>query len=535
MHSRTKHWLLAVVALLAIGLTPVARAAEPDANASPAACGELDTPETGIQGDIPRADQDSGRVDAGYNCGISLLSEVPGGGAVQVAGHCAYVRTGGGINVIDLSDPANPTQVGDPLPTFAPAHGSSSETLRAVVTDERAVMVSGSGVYDIRDCEKPVVKGQIQWPGVVPWPAGKSHDIRISDDGKKVYAGLFVVEADITNLDDPSTWTVQDRSCDVAAQYHPLHAAPAAAGVDLCDHGWEFGPTVSHGPDDSGDGSRLYVGSQVAGSGLWPEEDVLRILDMTGPTPRILDEIPGPGHSIDWFRSADGREYVLHANEIVNAPASSCAPHPRPSSLGWAHEALITEVTGDTLKRTSLVELAINKPENCQAKLASQQNTGVAYHSVDDPNDATFAMVSMGDAALRVFDIRDPEAPKEAAYFNRGAMQHAGVSHFDAARGLILAPGGSGLQVLEVQPQVLEALGLPYPTDPAYPRYSNGRPARPPSGPGSNISAARTTTAEMSSFCAIHQLPPVGSGPATDQAVGVLPAGIPPAPSGLRR
>src|SRR5262245_49575765 len=36
-------------------------------------CGENDLPEPGIQGDVPRADQSSGRAQLGYNCGLSLV------------------------------------------------------------------------------------------------------------------------------------------------------------------------------------------------------------------------------------------------------------------------------------------------------------------------------------------------------------------------------------------------------------------------------------------------------------------------------
>ena len=36
-------------------------------------CGLNDTPETGIQGDIPSADRESGRADLGYNCGLSQV------------------------------------------------------------------------------------------------------------------------------------------------------------------------------------------------------------------------------------------------------------------------------------------------------------------------------------------------------------------------------------------------------------------------------------------------------------------------------
>jgi hypothetical protein len=489
MRSNRKLSYVGAAVLLAAALMTSAHADEPGVAASstsPAVCGTQDSPESGIQGDAAPA--------GGANCGLSLLAEVPGGGAVQGSGHCAYVRTGAGINVLDMTDPTAPRHIGT-LPVFTPADGSGSETMRAITIDEhehksrgvgsRAVLVSGSGVYDIRQCHKPVVKGQIDWPGVLPWPASASHDVRVSHDGTKVYAGLFVVEADITELDDPSTWTVRNHTCGVAAQYHPVHMVPAAAGLSLCEDlpvDWEFGPQLSHGPDDNGDGTRLFVGSQTAAATFWAEDDTLRILDMTTDPPTIKATAHGPGHSIDWFRTADGREWLLHANEIVAAPATSCVPEGiRPSSLGWAHDAFLTEVTGDQLRRAATAGLAINRSENCQAKLASNQNTGVAYHAVDDPYDAHFAMVSMGDAGFRVFDIRNPDSPSEVAYFNRGPLVHAGVGHYDAARGLIYIPAATGMQVLEVQPRVYDALDLPYPSDPAWPRYPDGRAATPSS------------------------------------------------------
>ena len=36
-------------------------------------CGRKDLPETGIQGDVPMADQMSGRAEQGYNCGLALV------------------------------------------------------------------------------------------------------------------------------------------------------------------------------------------------------------------------------------------------------------------------------------------------------------------------------------------------------------------------------------------------------------------------------------------------------------------------------
>src|SRR5438552_2809289 len=115
MHSTTKILGLAAgIALLAAG------AMSAQDLRSPAVCGLRDTPETGIQGDIPTADQNSGRAARGYNCGLSLIGELAAAdSAVQASGHCAYVRIGGSwgsntatINVVDVSDPKHPTQIG---------------------------------------------------------------------------------------------------------------------------------------------------------------------------------------------------------------------------------------------------------------------------------------------------------------------------------------------------------------------------------------------------------------------------------------
>lgn len=468
LRVRTKMVLPSVLVLLVLGAAMPGEATHhrDDTGRSPALCGPDDNPEPGIQGDVPAGET------ANYGCGLTLLAELPRVGTLQGAGHCAYVRSAGRIWVIDVSDPTNPTEVGD-----VPAFGGS-ETMRAVVTDERAVLVSGRGVYDISDCENPVVKGEIQWPALqIPGvPTGLlPHDIRVNHAGTKVYASFGMWEVDITDLDDPSTWTVTNHTCDVAAQYHPVQMQAAEAGLSLCDdlrvnpdgtvtfaatplQGALLWPQMSHSPATNGDDTRLYLGDQAGGlSGQLEPEPHLRVIDLTQDPPRILAEAPGAGHSLDWFRTANGREFVLHANE--GGTGDTCQRR-RPESLGWAYDAVVTEVTHDRARRVSKLELAINKPEFCEARRASGHNPWISYHIVDNPTNARFAAVSFGTAGLRVFDIRNPNEPIEVAYFNQGPLVHAGVSYYDASRGLIYAPSSDGFKVLEIQPQVREHLSL---------------------------------------------------------------------------
>src|SRR5207248_4520380 len=101
-------------------------------------CGKDDLPEGTIQGDVPKADQDSGRAQKGYNCGLELLghtqlltdangnSRAAGNANMAWAGHCAYVAGSAGVNVAPQGKPNPPPNAGvavisvtpDGTPTF---------------------------------------------------------------------------------------------------------------------------------------------------------------------------------------------------------------------------------------------------------------------------------------------------------------------------------------------------------------------------------------------------------------------------------
>ena len=247
-------------------------------------------------------------------------------------------------------------------------------------------------------------------------------------------------------------------------------------------------PQLSHSPDVSGDDKRVFIADQAGGSGakISGGRTTMRIVDVTQRPVKVLAEIDGPGHGLDWFR-VGAREYVLHSNEVGTGPlqlgttpagapptasiaalaaasaskSDTCRPYPRPTALGWAFDAIITEVTQPTRPReVSRLTLAINTPANCEARKASDRDPTVAYHLIDDAMNAHFAMVNFGNAGLRFYDIRNPAKPVEVAYFNHGVPVHGGVGYYDAARGLVYMSGGGQFWVLELEPQVKAKLGL---------------------------------------------------------------------------
>jgi hypothetical protein len=185
---------------------------------------------------------------------------------------------------------------------------------------------------------------------------------------------------------------------------------------------------------------------------------------------KLLDTVRNlPGHSMNWWRTPTGRDFIIAANEGFGS-ADSCMAYPRPTELGNDLDAYIVEVTGNKFGKPFPLTLDINKPENCQAAKTSGAHAAITEHSVYNKNGAAFVMIEFGGAGLRVFDLRDGEHPREVAYYNDGKGHvHSGVFYYDDARGIMLASGSQAMHVLMLQPQMIEALGLPKPTDPAYP------------------------------------------------------------------
>lgn len=355
----------------------------------------------------------------------------------------------------------------DEVPTVG-----STESMRAQTVEGRAILVSGRGVYDISNCEKMVKKGEIAWPSQnamigLYFAALSSHEIGISHDAKRVYSGLGFAVADISDLEKPETWTVKNWSCEMNKQSgFPTSVPNACEGPSQQDVGRQY----SHSSDDNLEGT-VWYGANQEGSSSQMERSTARMVDISDKSSiEILDTVANfPGHSMNWWRTPDEREFIIGANEALSR-ADSCVPYPRPVNLGNAYEAYPVEVTGKKFGKPFILTLDINKPENCQAANASRSNATITEHSVYNKAGAAFVMIEYGTAGLRVFDLRSGEQPREVAYYNDGKGHvHSGVFSYDDARGVMVASGSQAGHVLMLQPQMIRALGLPLPTDPAYP------------------------------------------------------------------
>jgi hypothetical protein len=381
-----------------------------------AKCGPGSLPETDRQGRVPLADFESGRAAQGYTCNAEQVGHYGEVGGFQVhryvdaAGReCAYydstllfpldkavTATEPGIYVLDMSDPASPVRTAF-LPTYA---GSTPhESLRLNEARGLLAAVGGSpltqlGIVDVwdvsQDCRNPVLQSST--------PLGfLGHESGMSPDGNTFWVAAtaqpHVIALDIS---DPALPTVL----------------------------WQSSDYTSHGMNLSDDGNRLYLTDM--------QKDGITILDVSEIQARTADPQVREVSSLTWPEASipqnsipvtiKGREYLVEVDEY-SRDVTSYDPM---SPVGAARIIDISDETKPAV--VSNLRLEVHQPE---ARRDDQQDDpgaqygvqGYAGHycSVPQREEPGIVACSFILSGLRVFDIRNPEEPKEIAYFNQPA------------------------------------------------------------------------------------------------------------------
>ena len=394
----------------------------PGAGPAPkAVCGPGSRPELGMQGRVSRAEHESGRAAEGYTCNTVMVSNyVPPGvvtgtatgtiGGFKVERYtdstgrdCAYYDTTllyptnlvdaeGGVNVLDMSDPANPVRTAQLL---SPAMLTPHESV--VVSQQAGVLAAVTGnpgfypgivdVYDLKaDCRTPQLRSSTPFGFL-------GHESGLSPDGKTFYSA------------SPGTPTLT--ALDIS---NPLIAIPL----------WT-GPYYSHGLTIGADGNRAYLAagddqgmvildtSQIQSRAANPQ--VTEIGSVTWPSMTI------PQNAIPFTRN--GKAYVLEIDEFSANEGGGVAGNG--SKVGAGRIIDISDETKPVV--VSDLRLEVHEPEN-RATIADDPGAmlpvqGYAGHYCNLPTRTNPDIVacSMIASGLRIFDIRNPAKPKEVAYF----------------------------------------------------------------------------------------------------------------------
>lgn len=406
--------LLLVCAALALvaaatGMLASASAEEgPRSGAVPTAvCGPGSRPETGLQGRIPPEDAASGRAAQGYTCNAEEVGFFPSsaGWRVERYGDCAYYNgePGGaplflatdplraGTYVMDVSDPGNPVETAFlRSPAMATPHESmnlsQARGLLVAVTGNLATLPGIVDVYDVAtDCRNPRLLSSVNLGGVL------GHEGGLSPDGNTFYVGST----------GGGTLTAVDIS-------DPRLPVPIAVEQ-----------VSSHGLSVSADGNRLY---DTVTSG--PDAGMI-IYDVSGIQVRepgagfeVVSRVSWPEISIPQSTipvSIGGRPYVIESDEFSSG-----------STIGASR---IIDISDEQAPRVvSNLRLQVHEPENAEVVAGDTPALiGGPYSGhfcsvprLVEPGIVACAMLRSG---VRIFDITDPVAPREVAYFSPPAAQ----------------------------------------------------------------------------------------------------------------
>ena len=397
--------ILAAALLVSMGAVS-AHSAPP---ATRADCLPGSAPESGLQGDVPAADRDSGRSRDGFRCNMRLLGAAGGrgGGITSVTfEHCAYVGTffsgdllgpDAGVHVLDVRDPAAPVRTAtltEPAMLAGTWESLKVNKARKLLVGAGVPALVGAGllsVYDISDCAHP----RLLNPGTgtdltLPLPI-TAHEGGFSPDGRTYWSsGTAPGLLSAVDLTDPANPQVV----------------------------WQGLPGLSmHGIGVSPDGNRLYLANNLGG---------MKILDISAvqrrdPAPQV-PELADMTWSDGW------------ATQHTVPVTYGGVPHVFAVDEAGSGGVKLIDVSDDRQPRiTGSIKLEINLPEHQDSMLASAAGGSLFsydahYCAADRPADPTALACGWTSSGIRVFDVRDPGKVTEIGYFNPPARTGEGAA-----------------------------------------------------------------------------------------------------------
>ncbi len=411
-------------------------------------CQPGDRTASGVDGQLTSAERSSGASTQPYNCNLAIVGEYAGQGAghqLMWYGHCAYVTTEGfeagqrgvpplrhpGIQVLDVSNPHAPryvTHLDDPASLYDWEDGS--------VNPQRALLASGESwvgagpqpavsFYDLSDCAHPRLLSSVQLPD----PNLVAHGGNFAFDGKTYWLTsytkrrLYAIDAsDPKHPKELLDWDFPDRQAGGIGADQTCHRISLNQFTvdghppDTLLFCGVVGHMVRPGDYRSGNGLVIYDVSQVQDRRPHPVIKVISSLYWVNGNIAIEPDLAFI-HGTPYLGVGDecGSGGCSYPKSAIDACKAGLPPN--------GFERLID--ISDLAKPRLVAQLMIgaDDPRNCAQTqgdiTATMGGYGYSMHdcTFDNPRDATLLACSAHQAGIRVFDIRNPEQPREIAYF----------------------------------------------------------------------------------------------------------------------
>ena len=401
-------------------------------HAAPLAADDL--PETGLQGQVPIADQNSGRSMAGYRKGVTLVGRstlMDRGGNMQLAWykHCAYVGNGSagdhpleGLAVVDVSDAKKPSlvkilssptgrnsweglEVGSATGVLVAFATSRTQPLYVDIfgTDNpsnNAIAADALDIYDVsQDCRNPVRVATLSTRELFP---GGMHGLKISPDGKTAYISTIKAGA------APASQAT------LAAVDISVPSSPKIIGTwNWNDDPENTGAEAWHDGEISPDGNTLYWGTVASFSNGPVKHTGVRAFDVSAIQNRAANASFKLLGKVDWTDCGDSQGHTVQFANINAKPyifAGAECPGVQFHVIPVSDPARLTVAATYTTEASD--------PKNAAAVAKDNVMYWGHYTGVDSVSNTTTLFVTWYGSGLRLLDVRDPLRIKEFAYYN---------------------------------------------------------------------------------------------------------------------
>jgi hypothetical protein len=431
--------------------------------------GPGDRPEQGLQGATLRAELNEEGGFKGHWCGVRSVGHEPlalrgSFGDVQLKGLCAYASMRDpsnlalpttGTSVVDMRVPSQPVWTQTlRTPAMQRAYSALEIQQNIMVAAFKDFGPGGNNWFDIYD-----VSGDCLNPRhlATTTTASGNHDGWLTPDTNTYYGIPFGGQTIQQNPNriDVHALDMTDKANPVQLlNWNRLQLPPAVQAATLATRNF-------HDISSNDDGTRIYLalyggnnalgGFPADGSGRCANG--LLVLDSSDvalrrPDPQLryvsflswcdqqIDPDFGDGstaaaHATEYVIHENGKEYIISTDESgggLNGNAAGVCAH---RSYGR-----LIDISTDTLPRVvSTFKPDVNKPENCTQNLAEDTVGGMLHYiGFDDRYKMRLVFYAAANQGLRVVDFRDPEHPKEVAYYKAPNVATTSAGSMDFTR-----------------------------------------------------------------------------------------------------